>query len=123
MIDNFELPEASEMSKSSEQVCWADELERLATWKSFPEDGKIIHSTDADRDYKARHGWFENVITIVGSMELEGLLEDEESQQAAKTLYEKFTNEEFKGRLTTPEDIRIADECNEVILRNYKERK
>lgn len=120
MIDNFDTSKAAEAFQTPEKVDWADELSKLTLWKSFPENGEVINSTAKDNQYKARHGWFENVITVVGMMEMEGELKDEKSLQAAKTLYEKFTNESFKQRLTTPEDIQIADDCTNTILKNLK---
>ena len=110
MTDNFEIPQ------SSEAVSLPDELRVLRfEWKDEIPTEKI-DSTAEDRRYKVRGAWFESVSNVIGMMEFEGSLDDEESKKSAKEFYDRFTNEEFKQRLTTEEDISIANKCIDTIL-------
>lgn len=85
-------------------------------WKDeFPDH--IVHSDEADREYKVRRSWFEGVISDVENLLTEEIITDSTKITAAERLLERFTSKEFIDQeLTTAEDIATANRLIDIIL-------
>ena len=80
----------------------------LSGWSNEIPD-RILHSTDKDRNYKVRKGWFNGIVGEIGLLDYMGGVAGPE-----KAVIDNFTDEfcapEFNTRLTTAEDIKKGDE-------------
>ena len=78
---------------------------------------KVIHSTDENRNFKARKSWFAGAVADVENAVRERLIKTDKGKRATKQFLERFTSEEFtKQRLTEESDIEEANRLIDIII-------
>jgi hypothetical protein len=76
---------------------------------------KVINSTDENRNYKVRKGWFNAIFGEIGLLQMIGYLESGESE-LVDCFLEDYGSKEFSARLTTENDIQRGDQVLKFLI-------
>ena len=123
--DRKELESVLGHNKEEEIKRWIAELKQLQSWdETIPR--QIIHSNPERNGnrykhthYKVRRGWFAQIINIFDTLIVYEAVSDIEKLTAMQQFEEIFTADAFKDRrLTTKEDIDLANKLLAIVLKN-----
>jgi hypothetical protein len=97
-----------------------DQLEKLAKLYFVDEKqpDKILHSYD-NIDSKWRHAWFTRLVGNLSLMMAENFIRNPRLIETIQTIITIFKSTQFKTRLTSPDDIALANQAIKAVCEYF----